>query len=104
MIDEHQDLIKNIITGTSWADSAIFIISYTIGGLKAGISKDEPTKKADNFTPQVINMNYPDQIENGYASVLYCQTAHIAIKVSLWMFVRPLCCLQASIFEDKDGF
>ncbi|XWS13497.1 hypothetical protein CRYUN_Cryun36dG0041800 [Craigia yunnanensis] len=79
----HQDLIKNMITGTSWADYAIVIIDSTIGGLKVGISMDEPAKKAANFTPQVINIHHPDPIGNGYTYVLDCQTAHIAVKVFL---------------------
>ncbi|XWS48134.1 hypothetical protein CRYUN_Cryun13aG0047000 [Craigia yunnanensis] len=98
----HRILIKNMITGTSWADCAIFIIDSTIGGLKAGLSKDDPIKKAANFTSQVININHLYQIENGYAYVFDCQTAHIILKVSLWMFVRPLCCLHTFILEDKD--
>ncbi|XWS52885.1 hypothetical protein CRYUN_Cryun11dG0110800 [Craigia yunnanensis] len=97
------DLINNMITGTFWADCASFIIDSTIGGLKDGIFKDESAKKAANFTLQVINKNKPDQVGNGYAYVLNCQTAHIAIKVFLGMFVRQ-CCLHTLILEDKDGF
>merc|ERR1712007_67635 len=32
------------------------------------------------FTAQVIVLNHPGQIQNGYAPVLDCHTAHIACK------------------------
>ena len=43
-------------------------------------SKNDPAKEAASFTAQVIVLNHPGQIGNGYTPVLDCHTAHIACK------------------------
>uniref|UniRef100_A0A8C1RT18 Elongation factor 1-alpha n=1 Tax=Cyprinus carpio TaxID=7962 RepID=A0A8C1RT18_CYPCA len=49
-------------------------------GNVAGDSKNDPPIQAANFTAQVIILNHPGQISQGYAPVLDCHTAHIACK------------------------
>jgi len=49
-------------------------------GYVAGDSKDNPPKPTEEFTAQVIVLNHPGQISNGYTPVLDCHTAHIACK------------------------
>ncbi|KAI8502276.1 elongation factor 1-alpha-like [Branchiostoma floridae x Branchiostoma belcheri] len=49
-------------------------------GMVAGDSKNDAPKEAELFTAQVIVMNHPGEIHNGYAPVLDCHTAHIACK------------------------
>ncbi|TRY83230.1 hypothetical protein DNTS_032506 [Danionella cerebrum] len=51
-------------------------------GNVAGDSKNDPPQEAGNFTSQVIILNHPGQISQGYAPVLDCHTAHIACKFS----------------------
>jgi elongation factor 1-alpha len=51
-------------------------------GNVAGDSKNNPPMEAASFNAQVIVMNHPGQIGNGYAPVLDCHTAHIACKFS----------------------
>lgn len=41
-------------------------------------SKNDPAKGAASFNAQVIVINHPGQIGNGYSPVLDCHTAHIS--------------------------
>jgi len=49
-------------------------------GFVCGDSKNDPPAETDNFVAQVIVLNHPGLIHNGYAPVLDCHTAHIACK------------------------
>jgi elongation factor 1-alpha len=49
-------------------------------GYVCGDAKNDPPREVDSFLAQVIIMNHPGQIENGYCPVLDCHTAHIACK------------------------
>jgi len=51
-------------------------------GYVCGDSKDNPPKATAEFSAQVIVLNHPGQISNGYTPVLDCHTAHIACKFS----------------------
>jgi elongation factor 1-alpha len=49
-------------------------------GNVCGDLKNDPPKECENFYAQVIILNHPGQIQNGYCPVLDCHTAHIACK------------------------
>jgi len=51
-------------------------------GFVCGDSKQDPPKGCENFTAQVIILNHPGEIHQGYSPVLDCHTAHIACKFS----------------------
>ena len=51
-------------------------------GNVCGNAKEDPPKEVINFLAQVIILNHPGQIQNGYCPVLDCHTAHIAVKFS----------------------
>merc|ERR1712130_300439 len=42
--------------------------------------KNKPATGVSDFTAQVIVLNHPGQVSNGYSPVLDCHTAHIACK------------------------
>merc|ERR1712054_295375 len=49
-------------------------------GFVCSDSKNDPASGCENFTAQVIVMNHPGEIKNGYSPVLDCHTAHVACK------------------------
>jgi elongation factor 1-alpha len=49
-------------------------------GFVCGHEKNDPPRQTDTFTAQVIILNHPGQITDGYSPVLDCHTAHIACK------------------------
>jgi len=49
-------------------------------GFVASDSKSNPASGCASFEAQVIIMNHPGQISNGYSPVLDCHTAHVACK------------------------
>jgi len=49
-------------------------------GFVTSDTKREPATETASFLAQVIILNHPGQISNGYAPVLDCHTAHIACK------------------------
>jgi len=49
-------------------------------GFVASDSKNDPAASISMFEAQVIVMNHPGQISNGYSPVLDCHTAHVACR------------------------
>jgi elongation factor 1-alpha len=49
-------------------------------GFVAGDSSKDPPCPTADFNAQVIVLNHPGQISNGYSPVLDCHTAHVACK------------------------
>jgi len=49
-------------------------------GNVTGDAKNDPPAGCDNYLAQVIVLNHPGEIRNGYAPVIDCHTAHIACK------------------------
>uniref|UniRef100_H2Y956 Tr-type G domain-containing protein n=1 Tax=Ciona savignyi TaxID=51511 RepID=H2Y956_CIOSA len=51
-------------------------------GMVAGDIGNDPPKQASSFLAQVVVLNHPGEIRNGYTPVLDCHTAHVACKFS----------------------
>lgn len=80
-IEMHHEVLPEAVPG----DNVGFNIkNIAVKDLKRGYvtsdSKNDPARECDNFTAQVIILNHPGQISNGYCPVLDCHTAHIACK------------------------
>jgi elongation factor 1-alpha len=80
-IEMHHEALEQAVPG----DNVGFNVrGLSVKDIKRGFvcsdSKNDPAKEAENFTAQVIIMNHPGQITNGYCPVIDCHTSHIACK------------------------
>lgn len=80
-IEMHHEVLPEAVPG----DNVGFNIkNVAVKDLKRGYvtsdSKNDPARECDTFVAQVIILNHPGQIANGYCPVLDCHTAHIACK------------------------
>merc|ERR1719495_3084496 len=55
------------------------VVTFAPGNVTTD-SKNDPAKECKSFYAQVIILNHPGEIKNGYAPVMDCHTAHIACK------------------------
>merc|ERR1712127_817306 len=82
-VEMHHESLPEAIPG----DNVGFNIkNVSVKDIKRGYvtsdSKNKPASGVSDFTAQVIVLNHPGQVSNGYSPVLDCHTAHIACKFS----------------------
>jgi len=80
-VEMHHEQVEEAIPG----DNVGFNVkNLSVKDIKRGYvasdSKNDPATDTENFTAQVIVMNHPGEIRNGYSPVLDCHTSHIACK------------------------
>jgi len=80
-IEMHHETLQQAIPGDN--------VGFNVKGLSVkdikrgyvcGDTKNDPPLACESFEAQVIVLNHPGEIHNGYAPVLDCHTAHIAVK------------------------
>ena len=91
-VEMHHESLPEAVPG----DNVGFNIkNVSVKDIKRGYvtsdSKNKPATGVSDFTAQVIVLNHPGQVSNGYSPVLDCHTAHIACKF-------------AEILEKVDSF
>merc|ERR1712227_713689 len=80
-VEMHHESLPEAVPG----DNVGFNIkNVSVKDIKRGYvtsdSKNKPATGVSDFTAQVIVLNHPGQVSNGYSPVLDCHTAHIACK------------------------
>jgi elongation factor 1-alpha len=80
-IEMHHESVKEANPGDNIGFNVKNIaVNQLRRGFVCGHEKNDPPKQTDTFTAQVIILNHPGQISDGYTPVLDCHTAHIACK------------------------
>jgi len=80
-VEMHHEQLKEAVPGDNVGFNVKNVSVKDIRrGNVAGDSKNDPPNGCENFNAQVIVLNHPGEISNGYCPVLDCHTAHIACK------------------------
>ena len=65
-------------------------------------TKNDPARECETFLAQVIVLNHPNQIANGYTPVIDCHTSHIACKFE--EMIEKIDRRTGKVLEDKPKF
>merc|ERR1712126_320127 len=80
-VEMHHESLTEAVPGDNVGFNAKNVSGKDIKrGYVAADSKNKPASGVSDFTAQVIVLNHPGQVSNGYSPVLDCHTAHIACK------------------------
>jgi len=80
-VEMHHEALKEALPGDNVGFNIKNVSVKEIRrGNVAGDSKNDPPFGAADFTAQVIVLNHPGEIRQGYTPVLDCHTAHIACR------------------------
>ena len=102
-IEQHHEVLPQAEPG----DNVGFNVkSVNVKDIRRGYvtsdTKNDPAKECETFLAQVIVLNHPNQIANGYTPVVDCHTSHIACKFE--EMLDKIDRRTGKVLEDKPKF
>ncbi|PHJ22683.1 elongation factor 1-alpha [Cystoisospora suis] len=80
-VEMHHEVLEEAVPGDNVGFNVKNVsVKELRRGYVASDSKNDPAKGCSSFLAQVIVLNHPGEIKNGYSPVVDCHTAHIACK------------------------
>jgi len=80
-VEMHHEVVEVALPGDNVGFNVKNVSTSDIrAGHVASDSKNDPAKEANGFDSQVIVLNHPGTIKEGYSPVVDCHTAHISCK------------------------
>ncbi|PHJ22795.1 elongation factor 1-alpha [Cystoisospora suis] len=80
-VEMHHEVLEEAVPGDNVGFNVKNVsVKELRRGYVASDSKNDPAKGCSTFLAQVIVLNHPGEIKNGYSPVIDCHTAHIACK------------------------
>jgi len=80
-IEMHHESLKQAIPGDNVGFNVKNVAVKDLRrGYVAGQTKNDPPMSTESFTAQVIILNHPGRITEGYTPVLDCHTCHVSCK------------------------
>ena len=71
-------------------------------GYVASDPKNNPAKDTENFLAQVIVINHPGEIKNGYTPMINCHACHVACKFDA--ILRTVDKRAGAVLEEEPKF
>jgi len=79
-IEMHHEKMERAIPGDNVGFNVRVKVNEVKRGYVVGNTNEDPPRECETFLAQVIIMNHPGSIKQGYTPIIDCHTSHIACK------------------------